>query len=63
MKTYFHQWQGTEMVIWDNSRMLHRGMGCLAGEKRVMHRTTIKGDYGLGHWEKAGSVGVNADVM
>lgn len=63
MKPYFHQWRGTEMVIWDNTRMLHRGMGCNASEKRVVHRTTIRGDYGLGYWEKAGSVGIKADVM
>ena len=63
MKPYAHQWKGTEMVIWDNSRMLHRGMGCAAGADRVMHRTTIRGDYGKGRWEKAGSVGIKADVM
>jgi taurine dioxygenase len=63
MKPYYHDWKGTEMVVWDNSRMLHRGMGCSPTEQRVMHRTTIKGDYGLGHWETAGSVGINADVM
>lgn len=63
MKPYYHQWQGHEMVVWDNWRMLHRGMGCRAGDERVMHRTTIQGDYGLGHWEQAGSVGIAADVM
>jgi taurine dioxygenase len=63
MKPYIHQWQGTEMLIWDNSRMLHRGMGCKADARRVIHRTTIKGDYGHGHWEKRGSIGVAADVM
>ena len=28
MKPYYHRWTGTEMVVWDNWRMLHRGMGC-----------------------------------
>ncbi len=51
MKPYFHEWKGTEMVVWDNSRVLHRGMGCAVGKERVMHRTTIKGDYGVGRWE------------
>ncbi len=52
------------MLIWDNSRMLHRGMGCNAGERRTIHRTTIKGDYGHGHWENEGAVAaVTADVM
>ncbi|MCB2078337.1 MAG: TauD/TfdA family dioxygenase [Novosphingobium sp.] len=54
MKPYFHQWQGTEMVAWDNHRMLHRGTGSSPDELRVMHRTTIQGDYGLGHWEEGG---------
>lgn len=63
MVPYFHEWKGTEMVIWDNTRMLHRGMGCQAGEHRVVHRTTIKGDYGKGYWETEGSVGVGADLM
>lgn len=64
MKPYAHQWQGNEMLIWDNSRMLHRGMGCRARERRVIHRTTIKGDYGHGHWENQDAVAaVTADVM
>jgi len=52
MKPYYHKWQGTEMVAWDNHRMLHRGMGCSPDELRVMHRTTIKGDYGHGRWDE-----------
>lgn len=52
MKPYFHQWQGTEMVVWDNHRMLHRGTGSSPDQLRVMHRTTIKGDYGHGRWEE-----------
>lgn len=63
MKPYAHEWKGTEMLIWDNSRMLHRGMGCGAGERRVIHRTTIQGDYGHGHWETAGSAALAQDVM
>ena len=54
MKPYFHQWKGTEMVAWDNARMLHRGTGSSPDELRIMHRTTIQGDYGLGHWEEGG---------
>jgi taurine dioxygenase len=63
MKPYAHEWKGTEMLIWDNSRMLHRGMGCGVRERRVIHRTTIQGDYGHGHWETAGSVALAQDVM
>lgn len=48
---YVHQWKPTDMVIWDNWRMLHRVIGCSPPERRVMQRTTIKGDYGLGRFE------------
>lgn len=48
---YFHQWQPGDMVAWDNWRMLHRGCGVDPKYPRVLHRTTIKGDYGLGYWE------------
>lgn len=51
MKPYYHQWKCTEMVAWDNSRMLHRGAGCPADQTRTIHRTTVKGDYGHGRWE------------
>lgn len=39
------------MVIWDNWRMLHAVSGHDPDEARVMHRTTIEGDYGLGYFE------------
>ena len=48
---YFHSWRPTDMVIWDNWRMLHSVSGHDPDEARVMHRTTIEGDYGLGHFE------------
>jgi taurine dioxygenase len=51
MKPYYHQWQPGDMLIWDNWRMLHAACGCDPKYARVMHRTTIKGDYGLGRWE------------
>jgi taurine dioxygenase len=51
LRPYYHQWKRTDMVIWDNWRMLHMGCGCDPRHDRVMHRTTIKGDYGLGRWE------------
>ena len=48
---YWHAWQPTDMVIWDNWRVLH----CVSGHDprygRRMQRTTIKGDYGLGYFE------------
>jgi len=51
IRPYFHQWKPTGMLIWDNWRMLHQACGCDPKYDRVMHRTTIKGDYGLGRWE------------
>jgi taurine dioxygenase len=52
IKPYFHAWKPTDMVIWDNWRVLHEACGCHPDEDRVVHRTTIKGDYGLGRFEE-----------
>jgi len=41
------------MVLWDNWRMLHCACGVPPEEKRIMRRTTIVGDYGLGRREGA----------
>jgi taurine dioxygenase len=51
--SYFHEWSPTDMVIWDNWRVLHRVSGMPPEHPRCMHRTTIKGDYGLGRFETA----------
>jgi taurine dioxygenase len=51
---YFHQWSPTDMLIWDNWRMIHCVSGCDPKYPRLMHRTTIRGDYGLGYFEKGG---------
>ena len=48
---YFHRWNQGDMVIWDNWRMLHQACGVNPKFARVMHRTTIRGDYGLGYFE------------
>jgi len=50
--SYFHQWQPTDMVIWDNWRLLHSVSGMSPETSRTMHRTTIAGDYGLGSFEE-----------
>lgn len=55
MKPYYHEWEYGDMVIWDNLRMLHEATGSNPAEERVIHRTTIKGDYGLGKWEAQSS--------
>ena len=51
--SYFHRWQPTDMVIWDNWRLLHSVSGMPPEHARTMHRTTIAGDYGLGRFEAA----------
>lgn len=48
---YSHKWRPTDMVIWDNIRMLHAVSGHDPRQPRIMHRTTIRGDYGLGYFE------------
>jgi taurine dioxygenase len=48
---YVHDWLPTDMLIWDNWRMLHRVTGCTPPHPRSIYRTTIEGDYGLGRFE------------
>jgi taurine dioxygenase len=50
---YFHRWEACDMVLWDNWRMLHSATGVPPEERRIMRRTTIVGDYGLGRRETA----------
>lgn len=54
---YWHDWKPTDMVIWDNHRMLHAVEGCDAQYERRTLRTTIKGDYGLGYFEDGKKIG------
>jgi taurine dioxygenase len=49
--TYSHAWKPTDMLIWDNWRMLHAVSGMDPIHPRRMQRTTIQGDYGLGYFE------------
>lgn len=52
---YFHKWKPTDMLIWDNWRVLHAVSGNAPQYGRRMQRTTIKGDYGLGYFEGSGT--------
>lgn len=45
---YHHAWTTSEMILWDNWRMLHSVSPAPINQERVMQRTTIKGDYGVG---------------
>ena len=51
IRPYHHKWRPTDMLIWDNWRMLHSVTGHDPALTRCIHRTTIKGDYGLGRFE------------
>ena len=56
--SYHHKWKPSDMLIWDNTRMLHAVSGSNPEDTRIMYRTTIAGDYGLGRWDvrtKAGA--------
>ena len=52
---YWHRWNDTDMLIWDNWRVLHGVSGHDPQYGRRMQRTTIKGDYGLGYFEGGAS--------
>ena len=54
MEVYEHHWKPSDMLTWDNWRQLHSVTGCPPEYSRCMHRTTIKGDYGLGYFENNG---------
>jgi len=54
---YWHDWSPTDMVIWDNHRMVHAVEGCDAQYERQTIRTTIKGDYGHGYFEDGKKIG------
>ena len=51
--SYFHRWDPSDMLIWDNWRVLHSVSGSAPESGRCMHRSTIAGDYGLGRFETA----------
>jgi alpha-ketoglutarate-dependent taurine dioxygenase len=40
---YTHDWQVGDLVVWDNTGMLHRALPYEATSERTMHRTTIVG--------------------
>jgi taurine dioxygenase len=45
---YKHRWQNDDLVAWDNWRILHNAEGTPPHYTRLIQRTSIKGDYGLG---------------
>jgi taurine dioxygenase len=59
--SYYHEWRADDMVLWDNWRMLHRAAGVPVDCRRIMERTQIVGDYGLGRLTK--DAGIIEDSM
>jgi taurine dioxygenase len=45
---YFHLWQNGDLVAWDNWRVMHMAEGTPPDCTRLIQRTSIMGDYGLG---------------
>jgi alpha-ketoglutarate-dependent taurine dioxygenase len=41
---YTHDWQVGDVVVWDNTAILHRALPYEASSERTLHRTTIAGD-------------------
>jgi len=41
--TFRHEWSKGDLVVWDNTTMLHRAMPFEPTSRRLMHRTTIVG--------------------
>ncbi len=56
VKPYTHWWKQTDMLIWDNLRVLHRAEGCDPKYAREVHHSTVKGDYGLGYFENGAKI-------
>jgi taurine dioxygenase len=51
MKPYWHKYELTDMLVFDNWRFVHSISGNDPKYPRRMHRTTAEGDYGLGRFE------------
>lgn len=42
--SYIHDWQVGDLVIWDNTGILHRALPYDPSSERTLHRTTISGE-------------------
>jgi alpha-ketoglutarate-dependent taurine dioxygenase len=42
-----HRWRRGDLVVWDNTGMLHRARPYRSGSPRLMHRTTIAGEEAI----------------
>ena len=46
-----HQWQVGDIVLWDNRCCMHYRTEIDPGQRRVMHRTTIRGEAVIAPWQ------------
>jgi len=42
-----HQWRPGDLVVWDNTGMLHRALPYEPTSRRLLHRTTLAGDLAV----------------
>jgi taurine dioxygenase len=63
MNAYWHTWQPTDMVLWDNWRFIHAVSGHDPKYARRVHRATIEGDYGLGRFEHDAAAAPAREMM
>ena len=43
-RTFMHEWQVGDIVVWDNRCVMHQATGYDRAHMRHMLRTTVKGD-------------------
>jgi alpha-ketoglutarate-dependent taurine dioxygenase len=43
-----HHWRRGDLVIWDNTGMLHRALPFESTSQRLLHRTTLVGEEAVG---------------
>jgi alpha-ketoglutarate-dependent taurine dioxygenase len=41
---YTHEWRQGDLVVWDNTGMLHRALPYDVSSQRTLHRTTVHGE-------------------
>jgi len=49
-----HRWRVGDIVLWDNRCCMHYRTEVDVAQRRVMHRTTIKGEPLVAPWDKSG---------
>jgi taurine dioxygenase len=50
-----HRWHVGDIVLWDNRCCMHYRTEVDVAQRRVMHRTTIKGEPLVAPWDKSGN--------